>query len=753
MPVKDMTKTAMAVVDDQPAGSEICETCGSSLSSHDVFCGKYVLFATTYPSLAILTSCSPCNFRRCGTRKKMSPPPRSTTLDSSMPCVDMKIDIDSSLAVQVVFNRLTVDVNTRDKLHPKKRVLDEVSGCLAPGELTAVMGPSGSGKTMLLNALAGTIRISSGSISANDTVCTEPLMRVVHMVLVPQDDLLTPVLTPREALMEVGTLKASLGKHAAQRRADELLATFGLQECRDVRIGYPDGSGSISGGQRKRLSIALELMDSPSLICLDEPTSGLDAVATLSLVHLLSSLANQGANVVATIHQPSTEAFLAFDSLLLLAKGKLCYRGPVSGEQPLGFFRDMGYACPEHHSTARFAMELLTSPEAHAKLHAALEGGALPLASVTGWRASAAPLPHSKSARASCSQLLTLFRRHLRAMKRDPALSRMRVGSNVVMGGIIGFMYVDLDLTERTIPGRIAILMFALIFMMLSSALPTVLGVHPELMITRKEVQPLPIGWNPSGTRWNPIAPPRSLSSSVSGNLIAPRAPGQVRNRWYDLRVFYASKLLSETPLLLLPPLLFLALVCAITNLHAGEAVRFGLLYVALLGQMTICHSFALLLSCSAPSLAVAVFLVPISLLPMLLFAGFFKNVVEIPWAMRWIPYIDPMTYAWEALAFSGFYELPVPILRYVDVPLFDQTLNFTFDGTVVLTSRLGMSDPSPQRFWTLVGIMAAYVACVYTFAFLALRRRVRSDSVLCGACARVGAKVLPHSLRSMLGM
>ena len=105
--------------------------------------------------------------------------------------------------------------------------------------------------------------------------------------LVPQDDLLTPTMTVHEALMEAALFKSNLPLAARQARVEKLLEQFGLNGCRDVRIGHHSKRG-ISGGQKRRLSVALELCGTVSLLYLDEPTSGLDAVATMTLVRLLS---------------------------------------------------------------------------------------------------------------------------------------------------------------------------------------------------------------------------------------------------------------------------------------------------------------------------------------------------------------------------------------------------------------------------------------------------------------------------------
>ena len=196
--------------------------------------------------------------------------------------------------VQLVFEKVTIEATPPhgpfSKARPVKRILDEVSGIFGPAECIACMGPSGSGKTTMLNALTGVTRPTSGTISANGQPVDAATMRR-YSALVPQDDLLTPTLTVYESLMEAALFKSGLGVVARQDRVEKLLEQFGLSGCRDVRIGHPDGKKGISGGQRRRLSVALELCGTVSLLYLDEPTSGLDAVSNMALVRLLSSLA------------------------------------------------------------------------------------------------------------------------------------------------------------------------------------------------------------------------------------------------------------------------------------------------------------------------------------------------------------------------------------------------------------------------------------------------------------------------------
>lgn len=135
----------------------------------------------------------------------------------------------SSPEVQLVFDKVTIEVPTpKDKANPRKRILDEVSGIFGPSEATAVMGPSGSGKTTMLNALTGVSKPTSGTITINGQPFDEDTVRPISS-LVPQDDLLTPILTVRESLMEAAVFKTKRSLPERIEMVDSLLRKFGLE--------------------------------------------------------------------------------------------------------------------------------------------------------------------------------------------------------------------------------------------------------------------------------------------------------------------------------------------------------------------------------------------------------------------------------------------------------------------------------------------------------------------------------------------
>jgi ABC transport system ATP-binding/permease protein len=236
---------------------------------------------------------------------------------------------------------LFLEVPDRDNKAQMKTLLDHVSFKALPGDMIALMGPSGAGKTTLLMALNGYLPPTSGQVRING----EDLYTIYDALrgsigYVPQDDIVHPELTVFEAVKYSARfrLPPDYSEEEIDRRVDETLRDLGLEGVRNLQIGKPEKK-VLSGGQRKRVNIALELVTDPVILFLDEPTSGLAADDTTALISLLSELTKKtGKTIVMTIHQPAKDEFEKFNLCFIMGYGGIpTYFGP-SGDAAYGFF-------------------------------------------------------------------------------------------------------------------------------------------------------------------------------------------------------------------------------------------------------------------------------------------------------------------------------------------------------------------------------------------------------------------------------
>jgi ABC-type multidrug transport system ATPase subunit len=245
-----------------------------------------------------------------------------------------------------------------------KTVVQPFSGRVAAGRCLAVMGPSGSGKTTLLNALSRRGPTTAGAVFYGGKKYSASLRREIGFV--EQDDIVFSELTVRETLTYSSMLRLPARTHAdraaAAARVDELLRLLRLGGCADTRVG--DSSASerrgISGGERKRLTIAQELLPGPALLFCDEPTSGLDSSLALVVATAVSELARAAnVTVICSIHQPSSQVFAAFTELLLLDSGCAVYHGAGSGVAER--LSSLGAPCPQGWSHSDWMLEVLVN--------------------------------------------------------------------------------------------------------------------------------------------------------------------------------------------------------------------------------------------------------------------------------------------------------------------------------------------------------------------------------------------------------
>ncbi|KAF5698980.1 ATP-binding protein [Fusarium globosum] len=258
------------------------------------------------------------------------------------------------------WRNVTVTVKDRETKQPKA-IVDNVEGIVEAGEICALMGPSGCGKTTLLNVLARRPTNASSveaEVNINGSHLSLAEFREVSC-FVEQEDALIGSLTVRETLEFSSRLasSSSLSKKERIVRINNLLESFGLVEQANTLIGTPIRKG-ISGGQKRRVGVASQLITSPKLLFLDEPTSGLDSAASLEVVKYLRDVAKRNnLIVICSIHQPSTSTFNLCDKLLLLSGGKTHYFGPVNSVA--AYYSEVGSPLPQYVNPAEHLLELV----------------------------------------------------------------------------------------------------------------------------------------------------------------------------------------------------------------------------------------------------------------------------------------------------------------------------------------------------------------------------------------------------------
>ncbi|KAL7620149.1 FAD-dependent urate hydroxylase [Parahypoxylon ruwenzoriense] len=242
-----------------------------------------------------------------------------------------------------------------------KTILGDIGGIAHPGEITAIMGASGAGKTSFLDILARKNKRgqTGGDFYVNGEKVTDAEFKSV-VGFVDQEDTMLPTLTVHETILTSALLRLprGMGRAAKEQRVYEVEKQLGIYHIRDSLIGSEEGKGrGISGGEKRRVGIACELVTSPSILFLDEPTSGLDAFNAFNVIECLVTLAKTyKRTVIFTIHQPRSNIVALFDRLILLAQGKAVYSGPFSQCQE--YFDQVGYTCPPGFNIADYLVDL-----------------------------------------------------------------------------------------------------------------------------------------------------------------------------------------------------------------------------------------------------------------------------------------------------------------------------------------------------------------------------------------------------------
>ncbi|KAI2474003.1 scarlet [Diabrotica virgifera virgifera] len=265
--------------------------------------------------------------------------------------------------VTLVWENLSVySSTTKNGQMQHKQIINGVTGAVKAGSLVAIMGSSGAGKSTLMTALGyrteGSI-LTEGNILINGRQIGDYMKYLSGFM--HQEDMLLSYLTVREHMNIMANLKLDrrLSGNDKKQLIYDILRQLGLMKCIDLKIGGIDQAKSLSGGEKKRLAFATELLTDPPLLFCDEPTTGLDSYSAQKLVVIMNQMAITGKTILCTIHQPSSDIFAMFSQLILVADGRIAYMG--STNNALDFFERMGYVCPTSYNPADFYIKTLST--------------------------------------------------------------------------------------------------------------------------------------------------------------------------------------------------------------------------------------------------------------------------------------------------------------------------------------------------------------------------------------------------------
>ena len=519
-------------------------------------------------------------------------------------------------------------------------ILHGASGKLAPGELCALVGPSGSGKSTLLNALAGEppggLRLS-GCVRLDGVALARPARRAA-LGFVPQGDTHAEGLTARETVLFSAALRGHCAVARAGNDVDAALVELGLVRAAHTRVS------SLSGGERRRVTIAAELVLSPPLLLLDEPTSGLDAFTALALLRTLAALAAPGRGVLAAVHAPSGEAFALFSRATLLACGHVLWTG-APAEAP-AFLAASGVPCPPQRTAAEhllyMAAAITDGGAQQLAPHVDPEAGAVATAPAEADEAPGAPHPPPGRVPLRRQLRLLLWRELLQA-SRAPALLLSHLLLSLGVAVWLGVVYYKLDNTIRGFQNRLGVAFFVCAYFGLSalSACDTLCGSRPLL-----------------------------------------RAQA---HRFYHPAVFVATRLVVDALLLRLAPALTHACVLYFMIGFQRAPRRFFRFLAALLLHALAAAAQASALSAAAPSVAAANLACSFVFLQAAVFGGLLTNTAALPGWLAWLRFTSLEFYAFEAIVaneFSGLaFVLGIETIQGVE-----------FGGDALLTSALSLN-------------------------------------------------------------
>lgn len=579
-----------------------------------------------------------------------------------------------------------------------KQLINSVRGVVRPGELTAILGGSGAGKSSLMTALAFRTEsgvVVHGDVRVNGVSADSSYMRR-HSGFMHQEDMFIETMTVLEHIWFMARMKLDRRIHTSdiRLRIDRLLRNVGLLERRDTCIGGGDDHKVLSGGEKKRLAFATELLTDPEILFLDEPTTGQDAHSAGVLVSHMTSFALRNRTILCTIHQPSSTIFDSFHRIILLAGGRVAFAG--TSAQALQFFSSQGYECPCNYNPADFLVGTLAiaSGDADGSGRMAQKICDAFLTSEACNEIDVTLEQELDSARLQCHieenicesrtfvephcwlRLYWLIHRGFLQVLRDPSVQFIRLLQKISIATTAGLCFVgavDLDqLGIQAVDGVIYLLVCENAFFPMYATLALIPQELPLLL--------------------------REYKAGM-----------------YSIHLYYLARMLSLIPGLLVEPMLFTVIMYWLAGLRpAMDALGLTILVVILtMNVSTACGCFFSAVYQSVP-LAMA-YLVPFDYVLMITMGPFIK-LSSLPVYVQWVKYLSWLLHSTEALTIIQWRGVHNISCETTELPCLT-------DGTEVLDRY----DFDERNFWPDIALMAAIYAVFHLLAYVFLWRRCRS--------------------------
>ncbi|KAJ8008539.1 hypothetical protein DPEC_G00105930 [Dallia pectoralis] len=529
-----------------------------------------------------------------------------------------------------------------------KDILLDLNGMMKPG-LNAIMGATGSGKSSFLDVLAA--RKDPTGLTGEVLIDGSPQPPNFKCLsgYVVQDDVVMGTLTVRENFRFSAALRLppSVRNKEKEDKINRLIEELGLTKVADSRVGTQLIRG-ISGGERKRTNIGMELIINPTVLFLDEPTTGLDASTANSVLLLLKRMSNHGRTIILSIHQPRYSIYRLFDSLTLLVNGKQVYHGPA--QSALDYFSNIGYICEPHNNPADFFLDVINGDSTCVSSNKIQRDDVLDSDKVTSVRQSiedrlveeyrgsefyrgtkaqleriVAGKDYSVKTRSRTityntsfsTQFKWVLRRTFKNLILNPQTSVAQIGVTLFLALIVGAIFFNVKNDQSGIQNRMGAFFFITTnqcFSSLSSA---------ELFITERKL---------------------FIHEYISG--------------YYRVSVYFLCKILSDIlTLRTIPAIVFSCVAYFMIGFKPTvDAFFLFMLTVALVAYTATAMTMAI--SADQSVVAIANIFMTISFVFMMIFSGLLVNLPSIPSWLAWLKYLSIPRYGLTALEINEFVGL-----------------------------------------------------------------------------------------------